>query len=116
MFLESSAPEERSQDLVQTPTPPHDTPPKDSNSYGLPTSVPSPSLRYNENSGSVKRRRVDTVSEDGRKNVPSATKSAPRGPFYDDSDDETEAAKLLREDGNQELPTSIIDCTNYVID
>lgn len=99
LFLDSDAPEDTLHGLLQTPTPPHDTPPKTSELHDIPTSIPSPSLRYNEDTAPSKRRRLSAETGDREGRSLKNTKPAPRGPFYDDSDDETEAARLLREDG-----------------
>ena len=99
LFLDSDANEGTLQGLVQTPTPPHDTPPETFESQDMPLSIPSPSLRYNEDNAPSKRRRLSAETGDRKDESLQSVKHIPRGPFYDDSDDETEAAGLLREDG-----------------
>lgn len=99
LFLDSDAHEGTLQSLVQTPTPPHDIPPETFESQDLPLSIPSPSLRYNEDTAPSKKRRLSAETGDRKAESLEDAKPMPRGPFYDDSDDETEAARLLREDG-----------------
>ena len=99
LFLTSAA-EGMDLDLpTQTPTPPHDTPPQESEGHEDAALISaSPLSRFNEVLGHSKRRR--TEDHPSRHDLGSHTPPtrAPRGPFLDDSDDDLESARQPRLD------------------
>ena len=80
LFFESGSLPDGEAEPAQIPTPPQDSPSKEK-TYPEPIDqvTPTPTHRFNEDAGPVKRRRTDGGAE---------PESQSRGPFLDDSDEE----------------------------
>ncbi|KAL9633837.1 MAG: hypothetical protein Q9164_004452, partial [Protoblastenia rupestris] len=89
LFLDSGEQVEDLKTPMQTPTPPHDQSPAETDSHEIysPPEI-SPIVRYNEELGSVKRRKIDESKDSSKVRRSSLSSAPPKGPFLDDSEDE----------------------------
>ncbi|KAL9102176.1 MAG: hypothetical protein Q9163_002650 [Psora crenata] len=95
LFVDCARDEVDFEALPQIPNPPNDyTSAKVHLDEADPPSATCPPLRYNEDFGSVKRRKIDDPSDFSKSGRDSPRNAAPKGPFLDDSEDDTEALSV----------------------
>ena len=86
LFLDAGEVDQSAKDLIQTPTPPRDSPPQREYEDAVPLSLDQ--SRYNEEDGPIKRRKIE--SQFGERSSVGQVLGLQRasGPFLDESDDE----------------------------
>ena len=86
LFFESEEVSQLKDHSMQIPTPPRESPPQPN--PRVHENDPSDELRFNEEGGPVKRRRMDDTELQWTSNASPSEVKASRGPFIDKSDDE----------------------------